>query len=141
MRPAHGGDAQPWPVGTSAPRPSSSPKGSTARPSRPSFSSSRGIDLATAENHSGTLTLTFRDGQFLEPGCPESTYEVADDRVIVTLGPVGLDCGTAAGQVLFDARWTLEGDQLLFTDVQAGDGRVNPLGSALFGSQPLTKLR
>ena len=105
------------------------------------FLMSQGIDRATAENHSEIVTFTFRDGQFLLPGCPNSTYEVAGDRIIVTLGPIGPDCGSAAGVVLFDARWTLDGDQLLFTDVQAGDGRVNPLGSALFGSQPFTKLR
>jgi len=105
------------------------------------FLMSQGIDRSTADGHAETWTLTFRDGQFLDPDCPNSTYEVAGGRIIVTMGPEGPSCGTAAGKVLFDAPWTLEGDQLLFTDVQAGDGRVNPLGSALFGSQPYTKLR
>jgi TRAP-type C4-dicarboxylate transport system substrate-binding protein len=105
------------------------------------FLVSQGIDRPTAENHAGTWTLTFRDGQFLDPGCPDSTYEVIDGRIIVTLGPVGRGCGSAAGNVLFTAGWTLDGDQLLFTDVRAGDGSPNPLGSALFGRQPLTKLR
>ena len=37
--------------------------------------------------------------------------------------------------------WTLDGDQLMFTDVRSGDGGPNPLGAALFGSEPWTKLR
>ena len=101
----------------------------------------KGIDRPTAENHAGTWTFTFRDGQFLDPGCPDSTYDVVDGRIIVTLGPVGRDCGSAAGGVLFTAGWTLEGDQLLFTEVRNGDGGPNPLGAALFGSDSWTKLR
>jgi hypothetical protein len=51
----------------------------------------------------------------------------------------GGGCGTAAGKVLFSAAWTLDGDQLQFTDVQSGHG-FDQLIAALFGGQPFTKI-
>jgi TRAP-type C4-dicarboxylate transport system substrate-binding protein len=98
-----------------------------------------GIDRPTAFNHAGIWTLTFKDGQFLDPGCPGSTYSGTGDRVTIQLGPSGEGCGTAAGKVLFSARWTLEGDQLRFLDVQSGHGS-DLLIETLFGGKPFTKI-
>lgn len=98
-----------------------------------------GIDRPTAQDHLGMWTLTFQDGQFLDPGCPGSTYSVVDGRITVTLGPRGDGCGTAAGKVLFSARWTVNGDELQFTDVRSGHG-ADLLIATLFGGRPYIKI-
>jgi TRAP-type C4-dicarboxylate transport system substrate-binding protein len=98
-----------------------------------------GIDRPTAQDHLGMWTLTFQDGQFLDPGCPNSTYSVVDDRITVTLGPRGDGCGTAAGKVLFSARWTVKDDELQFTDVRSGHGS-DLLIATLFGGRPYIKI-
>lgn len=98
-----------------------------------------GVDRPTAFNHAGIWTLAFEDGQFLDPGCPGSTYSVDADRVTIRLGRSGESCGTAAGEVLFSAGWTLEGDQLRFLDVQSGHGS-DLLVETLFGGKPFTKI-
>jgi TRAP-type C4-dicarboxylate transport system substrate-binding protein len=109
-----------------------------------------GIDRATAVNHAGVWTLSFRGGQFLgqdvnaasgrASDCPDSTYSVEAGRVTIHMGPVGEGCGSAAGRVLFSASWTLEGDRLRFADVRSEDGSPNPFLAALFGGQPFTKI-
>jgi TRAP-type C4-dicarboxylate transport system substrate-binding protein len=98
-----------------------------------------GVDGPTAFNHAGIYTGTFKDGQFIDPSCPGSTYSVAGDRVTIYMGPTGDGCGTAAGKVLFSARWTLEGNQLRFLDVQSGHGS-DLLIETLFGGKPFTKI-
>jgi hypothetical protein len=55
------------------------------------------------------------------------------------MGPQGEGCGTAAGKVLFSARWTLQGDQLRFSDVRSGHGS-DLLIQTLFGGKPFTKI-
>jgi TRAP-type C4-dicarboxylate transport system substrate-binding protein len=97
-----------------------------------------GVDRATAIEHAGVWTLTFKDGQDVLGDCPGSTYAVEADRVTIQMGHGG-GCGTAAGKVLFSAAWTQDGDQLQFTDVQSGHG-FDLLISALFGGQPFTKI-
>jgi TRAP-type C4-dicarboxylate transport system substrate-binding protein len=101
------------------------------------FLTDAGVDRSTAFNHAGTWTLTFKDGKFVGD-CPGSTYSVEDGRVTIQLGSEG-DCGTATGQVLFSAGWTLDGDQLRFTDVRSGHGS-DLLIATLFGGQPFTKI-
>jgi TRAP-type C4-dicarboxylate transport system substrate-binding protein len=98
-----------------------------------------GVDRPTAFNHAGIWTLTFKDGKIVDPSCPGSTYSVAGERVTFQLGPTGEGCGTAAGKVLFSARWTLEGDQLRFLDVKSGHGS-DLLIETLFGGKPFTKI-
>jgi TRAP-type C4-dicarboxylate transport system substrate-binding protein len=104
-----------------------------------------GVDRIAAFDHAGVWTFGFDDGRFIDggdpnnDGCPGSTYSVEDDRVTVQLGPDGPGCGTAAGQVLFSAGWTLDGDQLQFNEVESGHG-YDVLIAALFGGQPFTKI-
>jgi len=98
-----------------------------------------GVDRATANGHAGTWTLAFEDGKFLDPTCPGSTYSVNDGRITIQLGPRGEGCGTAAGQVLFSAGWTVDGDQLQFVDVESGHG-FQLLIENLFGGLPFTKI-
>jgi hypothetical protein len=98
-----------------------------------------GIDRPTAQNHTGTWTLTFRDGEFVDPTCPDSTYSVADGRISVQLGPAGEGCGDAAGKELFSAGWIVEGDQLQFTDVRTRHGG-DVLIETLFGGRPYTRI-
>jgi TRAP-type C4-dicarboxylate transport system substrate-binding protein len=102
-----------------------------------------GVDRPTAVNHAGTWTLTFKDGTFLDsddenPGCPGSTYTVEEGRVTIYMGDQP-SCGTAAGEALFSAGWTLEDGQLQFTDVRSGHGS-DVLIENLFGGQPFTKI-
>ncbi|CAN5590662.1 hypothetical protein BH23CHL7_BH23CHL7_24030 [soil metagenome] len=103
-----------------------------------------GIDRPTAQNHMGTWTIGFRDGVFSDlgsgtDGCPGSTYTITEGRISVRLGPVGPACGGAAGQVLFEAAWSVEGDQLRFVDVRSGHG-FDLLIANLFGGAPWTKI-
>jgi TRAP-type C4-dicarboxylate transport system substrate-binding protein len=102
------------------------------------FLEEAGIDRPTAVNHAGIWTLFFEDGRFREGDCP-GTYSVEGDRVTITLGSSGDSCGSAAGQVLFSAGWTLTGDQLQFTEVESGHG-FDLLIRTLFGGRPFTKI-
>ena len=97
-----------------------------------------GVDRQDAHNHAGIVTLTFKDGQFITD-CPRSSYSVKNGRVTIQMGPQGEGCGTAAGKVLFSARWTLQGDQLRFSDVRSGHGS-DLLIQTLFGGKPFTKI-
>lgn len=99
----------------------------------------QGVNPSTAHQHEDVWTMTLHDGVFVDPGCPGSTYEITDDRVVVTLGPEGESCGTAAGQVLFSAGWQLEGSSLTLTDVRSGHGG-DILIANLFGGEPWTKI-
>jgi TRAP-type C4-dicarboxylate transport system substrate-binding protein len=97
-----------------------------------------GVDRPTAHNHAGIWTLTFKNGQFIGE-CPGSTYSVQDGRITIQMGPQVERCGTAAGKVLFSARWALQGDQLRFLDVRSGHGS-DLLVETLFGGKPFTKI-
>jgi TRAP-type C4-dicarboxylate transport system substrate-binding protein len=97
-----------------------------------------GVDRQDAHNHAGIVTLTFKDGRFITD-CPRSSYSVKNGRVVIQMGPQGEGCGTAAGKVLFSARWTLQGDQLRFLDVRSGHGS-DLLIQTLFGGKPFTKI-
>lgn len=97
-----------------------------------------GVDRPTAHDHAGIWTLTFKNGQFIGD-CPGSSYSVQDGRITIQMGPQVERCGTAAGKVLFSARWTLQGDQLRFLDVRSGHGS-DLLVETLFGGKPFTKI-
>ena len=101
-----------------------------------------GVNPGDAYNHEGVWMMTIRNGRYGpedDEECPGSTYEIVDERIVVTLGPAGPACGTAAGKVLFAAGWQLQGDQLMLTDVRSGHGS-DVLITALFGTTPWTKL-
>lgn len=76
-----------------------------------------------AEGNDGELRLTFSDGEYeLYYGsdgssCP-GTYEVADDRVVMTatIDPSEWDCGDGVGQMTADAEWLVDGEGLILTD-------------------------
>jgi TRAP-type C4-dicarboxylate transport system substrate-binding protein len=102
-----------------------------------------GVNPGDAYNHEGVWMMTIRDGRYGpedDEECPDSTYEIVDERIVVTLGPEGPACGAAAGKVLFAAGWQLHGDQLMLTDVRSGHGS-DVLITALFGTTPWTKLQ
>lgn len=99
-----------------------------------------GLDKTTVALHAGLWTLELREGRLIDDGCPDSTYAIVEERLVVTLGPEGDGCGAAAGAVLFRAGWRLEGDQLTFTGVESGHGS-DVLVGAVFGGGPWTRLR
>jgi hypothetical protein len=101
------------------------------------FLTEAGVDRPTAYNHAGIWTLTFEDGKFQEGTCV-GTYSVAAERVTIALGE-DQQCGTAAGEVLFSAGWTVDGEQLQFEDVRSGHGS-DLLVETLFGGRPWTKI-
>jgi len=104
-----------------------------------------GVDRATAVNHAGMWTLAFDDGFLTIEDTNASTgkttreegvYCIAEGRITLGLGPLGSapTCGD-----FWDASWTLDGDQLRFTDLRsatAEDLLIDPL----FGGQPFTKI-
>jgi C4-dicarboxylate-binding protein DctP len=94
-----------------------------------------GVDRATAVEHAGTWTLTFgEDGTFSDGDCQGATYSVEGGRVVIQMGP-GPGCGTAANMVLFTSTWSVDGDELRFTDVQS-----DLLVETLFGALPWTRI-
>lgn len=100
-----------------------------------------GVNESDAHGHAGTWVLPFLpDGRYGDgPGCPGSRYEIVQERVVVTSGPEGPDCGAAAGKVLFSAGWRLQGARLTLTDVRSGHGS-DQLVQALFGGGSWTRI-
>ena len=110
-----------------------------------------GVDAPNAVDHAGIWTLTFKKGKFnagytspdgeADPpdNCPGSTYSAEGSRVTIQMGQDGPGCGSAAGQVLFSARWTLQGEQLRFLEVRSGHG-ADLLIATLFGEKPFIKI-
>ncbi|SDS50551.1 TRAP transporter substrate-binding protein [Agrococcus carbonis] len=102
----------------------------------------RGVHRSDAAGHAGVWDLLLRDGVFGPPegsDCPGSTYRVDRDVIVVELGPAGPGCGEAAGRVLFSARWALEDDALVLTDVRSGHGS-DLLIQGIFGGGPWTRI-
>lgn len=102
-----------------------------------------GVDRPTAFQHAATWTVTFFGGELTVHDVNASTGEVTDDRGVycvehgrVSLGLLGQppECGD-----FWSAGWTLEGDQLRFTDVQSHHG-FDLLIATLFGGQPFTRI-
>jgi TRAP-type C4-dicarboxylate transport system substrate-binding protein len=93
-----------------------------------------GVDASTAAVHAGVWTLQFEDGVYVDEWCPDSTYSIVHERVVVTMGTRD-SCGEAAGGVLFSAGWRLEGGSLTFTDVRAGSGSQTLLEAAVGGGE------
>lgn len=118
------------------------PEGSYRMEIQPQAFLDAGLDEATAIEHAGVWTLVFRDGQFLDPGCPGSTYAVHGDRVSIVLGPEGPTCGSAAGSELFSARWDYRDGVLRFLDVRGNpDGPVwQKFHEVLWGSVPWQRI-
>ena len=128
--------AVPWiKVADISPAESEFPEGTYRMEITAGFLMAAGVDRPTAVEHAGTWTLTFKAGQFQEGTCL-GTYSVQDDRLEIVLGS---KCGDASSGVLFSAGWTLEDDQLQFTDVRSGHGS-DLLVVTLFGGQPFTKI-
>lgn len=105
-----------------------------------------GVDQATAFNHAGVWTLTFDGGDLVihevntatgEAHESSGVYCVEDGRISLGLlgePPIGEACGD-----FWSAGWTLDGDQLQFTDIQSGHGS-DLLIETQFGGQPFTKI-
>lgn len=100
-----------------------------------------GATAVAAGQHAGVWTLTFTpDGAYLDGQCPGSTYTTDGGVLAVTLGRGSVTgCGSAAGQVLFRAGWTLDGSDLTFTGVRSGSG-AEDIVSAIFGGGPFRKI-
>jgi hypothetical protein len=97
---------------------------------------SKGMDSQTAYELGGLGTLTIEDGRWRHQirGNPEicgGLYSVDGGRI--SLRHVVAQCGSAAGHVVFDARWKLRDDELLFYDFRAG----RPIE---WGSKPWRKI-
>jgi hypothetical protein len=76
-----------------------------------------------AEGNQGELRLTFDAGEYEllyvadSSSCP-GTYEIDADRVVLTatIDPAQWDCGDGVGQLVADARWTVDAAGLTLTD-------------------------
>jgi len=105
----------------------------------------RGVDAGDARGNSGVQTLIFlasrwtnttTKGTHHEPACSGNlTYAAGRVTLTADRGP---QCGTAAGGLLFSARWMFAHNQLRFFAIRAqAHDRVAP---ALFGGRPWTKI-
>jgi len=104
---------------------------------------SAAIDRPTALQHAGVWTMTFSGGELMVRDVNASTGKVSegegvycleDGRVVLGLLGSPPHCGD-----FWSGAWTLEGDQLRFTDVESGHG-FDLLIETLFGGQPWTKV-
>ncbi|MFE3450488.1 TRAP transporter substrate-binding protein [Nonomuraea sp. NPDC059194] len=104
----------------------------------------RGVRQDWARDNAGISTLTFRDGTWRHNvgGTPADTdcygpYAVKDGTITLSFREVL--CGTMGGD-LFSAAWTVDGDQLRFVDLVAGQPGEERLMTALFGAKPWTRI-
>jgi Bacterial extracellular solute-binding protein, family 7 len=130
-------------TGESSPDAAEFPEGTYRMEITAEFLIDAGVDQASAFNHHGTWTLTFDDGTLIGSDVNASTGKVSEGRGVycvedgrVSLGLLGQppECGD-----FWSAGWTLEGDQLQFTDVQSHHGS-DLLIETLFGGQPFTRI-
>jgi TRAP-type C4-dicarboxylate transport system substrate-binding protein len=103
----------------------------------------RGVDPATASTNGGIMTLTLDDGRWRhatrgrEPDCT-GRYSYSGERVSFLADDIPA-CGTARGQVLFSADWSLHDGALRFTRVRSGEG-FDLFARVLWGSEPWRKV-
>ena len=104
----------------------------------------RGLDRGAAFDQAGVQTLTFENGGFLHqikgkpPEC-RGTYAVEDGRVaLVIAADESPGCGSEDWEI-FNARWTLEGDELRFVDV-ASQLDEDAFVQIIWGSKPWRKI-
>ena len=90
-------------------------------------SSTREPSEVDANRHAGVWTLTFADGQLTvtdindttgKESTDTGTYCVEDGRIGLGLAAFAKEGSDAPCDPFWDAGWTLEGDQLRFTDVR-----------------------
>jgi TRAP-type C4-dicarboxylate transport system substrate-binding protein len=105
-----------------------------------------GVDRLEAFNHAGVWTLTFDDGNLLVHDVNAASGKVSENSGVycaedgrISLGlltdpGVGEACGD-----FWSAGWTLDGNQLRFTDVEVGHGS-DLLIETQFEGQPFTKI-
>lgn len=101
-----------------------------------------GMNPMDANQHAGTWTITFRDGELdMGDGCT-GMYRVVEGRVELHLGDQPA-CGTASNQVLFSARWETDSQSLRFLDLKSGENEpsADAFIQALFQNRPFTKIR
>jgi hypothetical protein len=101
-----------------------------------------GMSEADAHNYQGLWTLEFDEGalRIEDPaGACNGSYTVEVGRVSLVLGS-DPSCGTAANSVLFTAGWSMEGDELRFEQLVAGNEAETDLLSALFAGDPWLKV-
>ena len=107
-----------------------------------------GVEDSTARLHAGVWTLIFADGKLTVTDINDSTgkestdtgtYCVEDGRIGLGLAAFAKEGSEAPCDPFWDARWTVEGDQLRLVDIQA-DGIYPLLVATIFGSQPFTKI-
>jgi TRAP-type C4-dicarboxylate transport system substrate-binding protein len=104
----------------------------------------RGVPAATAATNSGLMTLTFDRGRWRHhtkaPNIDDCTgrYSVKGTRVSVIADGIEA-CGTAAGEEIFSATWTLSGAELRLTDARGGDGD-DVFARAFWGGKPWRKI-
>ena len=106
----------------------------------------RGLDAGAAYGSAGINTLTLERGRWIHhlegPANPEDctgTYAITEGRIalVVDAGLEQYGCGLA-GSEIFSARWTLDGRQLRFVDV---DARYDDFfAEAVWGGKPWTKI-
>lgn len=102
-----------------------------------------------ARANAGRQHLVFEDGRFeivyVDQGgdvCP-GTYEIDGDRLVLTAtqDPKEWHCGSdSLGQLVMDARWERESDQLALTDWRLSERpAIDWFSKAVFGSRPLQR--
>ncbi len=83
-----------------------------------------GVDGGTAYHNSGLMTMTIESGRWLnhtdspaDPSDCGGTYEIRGSHVAFSADE-GIQCGSAAGELLFSGRWSATENGIHFTDIQ-----------------------
>ena len=122
------------PAGASTPK--RFPEGVYRRDVSAEYLMARGMDSITAHQIEGQTTLTIEDGRWsgrtigIDGDC-HGPYEIEAGRI--SLYHAEAQCGGAAGLLVMNARWRLDGDEFRFLDVRVG----RPLE---WGGKPWTKI-
>ena len=107
-----------------------------------------GVNEADANYHAGVWTLIFAAGRLTVTDINHSTgqkhtdtgtYCVKDGRIGLGLAAFAKEGSDAPCDPFWDAGWTVDGDQLRFTDVRA-EGTYPLLVATIFGSRPFTRI-
>jgi hypothetical protein len=105
----------------------------------------RGVPPGQAAALGGVSTMVFDDGTWsaFDPSTPApcpGTYEVVATGRVAVYFNANPPCSGPGDDVLFEANWRLDGDQLQFTDLTTETDDTQAFVDGFWGGQPWTRV-